>query len=455
MPIRASISDDAWPLDNRLAFNDQAKYLAMRATGVTPAAQWVWVYQRRVDLDALRRFHRNLGHGLLGRRIERSLLPFARHRWVSSRASSDIDIATCARHHAELIDWADERAHLPVDPERGPGWHVGVQPFSDGSTAISLVASHCLVDGVGGGLAIADAIKGTLGDLGYPLPGSRTRLGTVFSDARHTVQGLPEVARALAAAANQARRRRGNSARSGSSRPLVISERTGDSVVLPAITIYVDQGDWDARAKALGGTSNSLFIAIAAKLGDRAGCRHADDGTISLGMTVNDRTAGDTRANAFSLATIAVDPTGVTTDLSGIRASTKHALRTLPAARDESARLLPLIPLTPEWAARRMAHRLLATPAVGCSYLGDVDPVIGRPDGTDADSFFARGVTQHLTRQIVQQVHGTTAVSGGHIGGKTFIAVIVYRLDGKSLQPVLRELAADTLADLDLPGVIV
>ncbi len=42
-------------------------------------------------------------------------------------------------------------------------------------------------------------------------------------------------------------------------------------VVVPGITIYVDLDDWDARAKALGGTSNTLAAGLTAKLGGAHG----------------------------------------------------------------------------------------------------------------------------------------------------------------------------------------
>ena len=125
-------------------------------------------------LMGLRRFHRNLGCGLLGRRIERSPLPFARDRWVKAAASEDIDIAATPRRRADVSAWADERARLPIDPEWGPGWHLGVLPLEDGGTAVSLVASHTVVDAVGFGQAIADAAEGRTRDLGYPPAGSRT-----------------------------------------------------------------------------------------------------------------------------------------------------------------------------------------------------------------------------------------------------------------------------------------
>ena len=172
---------------------DQASFLGLRATGLGQLVQWVWVYRARGRLDGLERFHHNLGHGLLGRRIERSPLPFGRHRWVTSAQAPAIDVAERARPRAELSDWADERAQLPIDPEWGPGWHLGVLPLTDGSTAVSLVASHCLVDGLGGALAIADAVKGeTRAISAIRRPRSRTRLRAVVPTPARPCRGCPK-----------------------------------------------------------------------------------------------------------------------------------------------------------------------------------------------------------------------------------------------------------------------
>src|SRR3954469_6536330 len=62
-------------VDSTLAYIDQGSFLGLRALGRGPLAQYAWIYERQVDLDGLRRFHHNLGRGLLGRRIERSPLP--------------------------------------------------------------------------------------------------------------------------------------------------------------------------------------------------------------------------------------------------------------------------------------------------------------------------------------------------------------------------------------------
>ncbi|HEX2284514.1 MAG TPA: hypothetical protein VHI10_06755, partial [Mycobacterium sp.] len=288
------------PPDNRLAYTDQLLFLGQRATGQELVMQAVWVYEHAVDVDGLKRFHRNFGYGLFGRRIERSPLPFGRHRWVSSVGpASGIDIVECARARTELSDWVDERAQMPIDPETGPGWHLSVLPMTDGSTAVSLVMSHCLSDGLGALQSIVDAVKGNRRDLGYPRPRSRSRLRAVLSDLRQSVRDAPEVARTLVAAVKLAYRRRHEIARTGASRAAA-SRKEGDdgTVVAPALTIYVDLDDWDARASSLAGTSYSLVAGFAAKLGDRMGRRRAGDGSVTLHIPISDRTPDDTRANA-------------------------------------------------------------------------------------------------------------------------------------------------------------
>lgn len=441
--------------DNRLAFIDQASFLGLRATGQGQVVQCVWVYGRAVDLERLRRFQHNLGHGLLGRRIERSPLPFARHRWVACRAPSVIDVAEGPRAREELSAWADERAELPVDPEWGPAWHLGVVPFTDGTTAISLVVSHTVADGLGLCVAIADAVRGNARDFGYPQPHSRGRARAALQDARQTARGTPEIARTLVAAARLARRRHGDIAKSRT--PPRVTGLGGDKLVrVPAITIHIDQSDWDMCAKALGGTSNSLFAGFAAKLAAHCGRRRTGDGAVTLSFPVSDRTAHDTRANALSFASFAVEPTRVTADLRDVRAAIKQALRNLREVPDESLRLLPLTPLTPKRAVKRLADLafVYADLPVGCSNLGDLDPAVGRPDGNDADQVFLRLREQRVTRGSLERSHGQLFLGSGRTGNKVFITVVGYQPGNADSKAALRGLATQTLTEFDLTGTI-
>ncbi|MGB8407349.1 MAG: hypothetical protein WCE30_25135, partial [Mycobacterium sp.] len=158
--------------DDVLAYVDQAMFLGLRATGQAAVMQSVWVYEHPVDMDGLRRFHYNFGHGLWGRRIEPSILPFGRHRWVSSLGPPLPIRIEEVRPRSELSDWLDEHAQVPLDPEWGPSWELALQPLDDGATALSLVVSHCIGDGGGMLRAMADAALGRIDDTAYPQPAS-------------------------------------------------------------------------------------------------------------------------------------------------------------------------------------------------------------------------------------------------------------------------------------------
>lgn len=455
---RRASNGDARP-DNRLALADEALLAEHHAADMTVIIQVTWVYERAVDLEGLRRFHHNLGHGLLGRRIERPALPIARHRWVLDRGPSHVDIAGCVRPRTELSDWVDERSQLPIDVERGPGWHLGVVPFTDGSTAVSLVLSHNLIDGLGLALVIIEAALGKTRDLGYPPPRSRTRLRAAVQDARQTAQDVPEVARALVTAAKLARKqaRQRDDARSPAPRPVAIRGGDGDEVVLaPALTIFIDLDDWDACAEARGGASHTLAAAFAAKLGERIGRRRASDGAVTLQLPLSDRTEDDTRAMALSYARVSVDSTRVTKDLGDIRATIKQALKTHRETPDESSELLWLPSFTPKRALKRMVDRMPADPdlPVFCSYLGDLSSAISHPDGTEAATSNARGTGQHETRKWLDRTGGRMIVLSGRLSGKIFISVGAYQPGAKNTKTALRELAEQTLAEFDLTGEI-
>lgn len=57
-------------MDTRLADMDQASFLARRALGYRMRLQFSWIYNRPVNVDGLRRFHRGFSDGLLG--VERA-----------------------------------------------------------------------------------------------------------------------------------------------------------------------------------------------------------------------------------------------------------------------------------------------------------------------------------------------------------------------------------------------
>lgn len=442
------------PVGNTLAYLDQAAFAALRAVHQA-LIQVTWVYDRAVDVDGLRRFHQNLGYGLLGRRIERSPVPFARDHWVKAPPPSDddIDFAATARPRDQIKAWADERVRLPIDPEWGPGWHLGVLPLEDGGTAVSLVTTHTLVDAIGFLEAITDAAEGRRRDLGYPAAGSRTPIRAVREDLRETIKHLPDVAHALAAVVRRARRDRKELGSSTKASPPAPKATGNDPLVeVPALTAYVDSADWDALAKSLGGSSNSLAAGIASRLAVMAG-RVKEDGTVTLRFSISLRTEGDTRGNALTAVDITVDPNRPLKDLGEMQAEiTAGILTAMEDPDNEWLAPLPLAAMTPRWALRRVAGMALggSTLPVTCSNVGEFSGPANRPDGTDADYISVRNLEPDMKLSVLEAMGGQLFLASGRGREKVFLRVSGYLPGRRNTIDDLRELVSLTLAEFDL-----
>jgi hypothetical protein len=366
-------------------YPDQALFLALRGAGQGAVMQGLWIYDRPVDIDGLRAFHRNLHHGLLGRLIEPSALPFGRHRWVAAPdGQANFDIAGQARPRAELFDWADEQVALPLDPQWGPAWRIGLQPFSDGSSAVSVVVSHCIADGAGTIMACVAAIHGVTRDLGYPPPRSLPRARAARRDLRQFARDLPEVGRTLGRAAKVATRRRRDLAK-----PAPVPTGVGSGVArVPSAAVFVDIPQWDQRAESLGGNSFSLVSGFAGRVAMNLGRRRASDGAVTLMIPVNEREdLENTGGNVVSIATVSFDPEKVTADLGEPRAAIREGLRHAREVPDEMVELVPLIPFVPKRGFAKIADVAFGFSTdlrVSCSNLGDLPADFLKIDGTAA-----------------------------------------------------------------------
>jgi hypothetical protein len=436
-------------MSNLLDLFDQTFFLGERATGATNLLQCVWVYDNAIDIDGLRQFHRNLQRGRLSRRIERSPLPFGRHRWVTPTDQSDLEIAA-PRARGEFDAWLGEQAATTLDSERGPGWHLAVLPFTDGGAGVSLVISHCLTDGVGLCEALADAACGREDPIDWPAAKSRKRRQALREDTGQAARDLPAIRRAAVTAARLARESRGTKA-SGVGR----SATGGDEyITMPTSTIFVDADEWDARAQALGGTSNTLLEGFAARIAQRVG-RVTADGSVNLGMPVNERTTGDTRANALANVDIIVDPAPATTDLREIRSATKQALIHRQEVPDERWALLPLVPLLPKRLIRQLLYMAAGDgTSVGASNIGVVGPAAYRPDGTNADQFAIKNLGPGVTKTIIHRLGGLLSLVSGTANGRRFVSIVAYQSGRLESKEDLRQALSSTLDDFSLTADI-
>ena len=232
--------------------------------------------QPPVDIDGLRKFHHHLQRGLYPAASQPSPLRFVRHRWVSADGPSDIEIVETPRPRAELDAWLKEQATAPIDAEHGPEWHLAVLPFTDGGAAVSLAVSHNLADGVGCRRRWRmRRIAATPRSAGRPLG----RAGGGRRCARMPVK--PCATFRLSAAAPLPRHgwpgaRRGGAGAAPSTRGLRLPAAADEPLTPPMATVFVDAGEREARAHALGGTSNALLAGLAAHLAQRMGRVTAD-----------------------------------------------------------------------------------------------------------------------------------------------------------------------------------
>ena len=439
-------------VDNTIDYMDQASFLGVRALGHGPVIQWNWIYSHEVDLDGLQRFHDNLGRGLLGRRVEVSPLPFGRHRWISGSGSRGIEIAAAPIPRADVPAWFDAQALLPIDAEHGPTYRVSVQPVAEGGAAVSLLASHTVVDGVGLVIAVTEAASGVTRDLPYPAAGSRTKGQALREDSRAFARAIPDMAKSVVAAIQVARNHRDDL--SPSPRAAVTKGGSDHVVTVPAVTVHLDIEQWDRRADALGGTPNSLFHGFATRLGHNLGWVTAD-GSVKLSVPVNERLPeNDNRGNALTGITMTADPSEVITDLTGVRAAFKTALSGLGEARHELLAPLPLTPLVPRGAARRLEGLVRGDRVVGSSNVADMDPMANRPDGTDAEWFAAR-MCERLTGADLRRSDGVFfPLVGGRINGRVYISVGYANAEGSNTRAELIETVERTLRDLGLSGTV-
>jgi diacylglycerol O-acyltransferase / wax synthase len=437
-------------MDNVLDPVDQSMFDLGQAVGVTMVAQGVWVYNRGIDIEGLRRFHDHLQRGRLSRRIERSPLGFGRHRWISPNGSSAIEIVASARPREEFNAWLNEQANTTLDCEHGPVWHLAVLPFTDGGAGVSLVIPHCVTDGVGMLEALEDAALGRGDPISWPAGASRRRWQAVREDATQTVRDVPAIGRAVVASVRLARNSR-NGARAAAPAPTALPALPAgadEPFAVPLATIFVDAGEWDARAHSIGGTSNALLVGLAAQLAQRRG-RVTADGLVTIRIPVNERTAGDTRGNAVGNVDITVDPAPVTTDLREIRAAIKQGLNRHLEVPDDERAVWSVLPLLPK---RLIKFRGSNATGVVASNLGVINPAASRADGTEAEYFAVQMRYAGVTKAMLDQFGGLQIVASGRVRGQVFVMALAYQAGRPDSDDGLLYDLSSALKDFSLTG---
>jgi hypothetical protein len=116
---------------------------------------------------------------------------------------------------------------------------------------------------------------------------------------------------------------------------------------------------------------------------------------------------------------------------------------------------VPLTPLTPKRVARKLHGLAMGVGRpVGCSNVGDADPDVNRPDGTDADFFWARTVEWPITPGELDHMGGLLMIGSLRIHGKVVVSVMNWEPGSVNTREKLRETIEAAIADFGLTATL-
>jgi hypothetical protein len=459
--IETSTPDAPTYARHRLAWLDQLAYELFRVSGRSQLMQCLWLYDRDVNLAALARTNERLAALSFNRLIEPSSWPWGRPRWVKPAGTPILpEQSPHLLPRSRLLQWANRHARAPIDPVIGPAWRMAIQQFDDGSTAVSIVGSHLLLDGMGALRAIEAAVNG----MGIPSPylpkGARRRLSGCVSDAWQILADARRTVAALARIAHANLHRPAGPVQ----RPAVTAAEAGPGpsriVELPAVVVTVDSPTWFACERRLGGGLNTLLPGFVASLASQLGRRRFSDGAISLLVPINRRRGlDDERALAIEFHMMSVAPAGLTTNLRPVNAALKALLRA--AAKNQTDVLtsfLPAIAWIPRTAAKALVNRLFNYAGelpVSCSDLGMLPDGLARIDGALCLHLMTRAVDVNVTRQDLERSHGHLVVVASRYDKTVSLCIEACQLGPTpTTADELRLVASRTLADFGLNGIV-
>ncbi|MFC8453795.1 hypothetical protein [Kitasatospora sp. NPDC057223] len=368
----------------RLNPTDEMLYAAAGALGSSRVIQVLWRFPEPVSTAALEAEWHRLDRSRLSRRADGPAVPGARRRWVPANNEEPLFADRRPLTGQGAMAWIDAQVRVPLPAGSDALWRLAAAPYQGGSL-LSLTVPHFRCDGLGAFEAIASrsSVSGigrrsAGGDLGGDLAdalgqAARAVTGSARWAARLLVRP-PERARLAAAL------RGGRAPAPAGSAPRFFSSAIFD----------VDAALWEERARAHGGTVNSLFVEIAANL-VRTAVPRERTAAVDVGVPMSlRRGAADGRANALVVVPLTL-PGGARRDggLHGTRRATKDLLRQSGA---HSSTLVP----EPLWhlLPARYADRLKAPGAqqtdVVASNFGQVPDAVARFAGRTADSVALR-----------------------------------------------------------------
>ncbi|MBF6330548.1 hypothetical protein IU452_18785 [Nocardia transvalensis] len=387
--------------------------------GTPIALQGLWRTTGRVDIELLREVHGALRVGPLGRRVVRPRVPGARPYWRPNRSAHPLRVAERPIPADGLLEWADAQG-FDLDPEFGPGWRLATARLDDGGSVVSLTCSHALADGRGLVIAVDNALAGTAVT-------EHAAVQSDWADARRQWSVvLNGTARAL---------RRGIPSRPEAPAPRV----AGTEAATHSAVLQIPAADWELTAAARGGTANSLFVYVVAKMLWDSGF---PEPTISASLPV------DTRDEPH------VDNDMAMTEVTVTRADTPATLREKCRAAYEHRMSSP--GALPEELLQVLPDRLSYTLSRGagerdilCSNIGPLPNSLSRLGPHRCTGVAARAIHPGLSPTHLPRTHLSAYLS--RISHTYTLALTTLDPTRIHSPKALKDLATTTLTTLELP----
>ncbi|MGW4844445.1 hypothetical protein [Nocardia brasiliensis] len=357
----------------------------------------IWLFDTELSDATLDRFHRLLQRGVLGRVAATPFIGTAGDRWVRAHAFAPVQRYAGALPREHVTDWIAERARGELDTYGGPAWRLSVTTLDDGGSAVSLLVSHTLTDG----LALIRALEEAAASSPRAWSFEADRVGRFrlfVSDLFAAVRRLAALAPAVPTVARfirEARQQPHHGSVPPPPAPLTATPHT--DFTLPFVLAVVPAEQWRKQAEARGGNDASLAVAVMAELATRVG-RTDEQGRARIAMPVSIRQPQhDTRGNALGAIDLVVDRTGANDDLTEIRAEVKRKLQRRESDGRAYDALLKLALVLPPSVFRKLARDLTKDQVTtGCSYVTCPDPLVRTVAGVPASVFSLGLITQRL-----------------------------------------------------------
>ncbi|MFH9423984.1 hypothetical protein [Streptomyces sp. NPDC017529] len=368
----------------RLNATDEMLHTAGETLGSARIVQVLWRFPTPVPRSALEREWRRLNRGRLSRRAAPAAVPGARRKWVAAHNGEPLHTDQRPLAGPEVQDWIDTQVRAPLPVGSASMWRLAAAPYRDGHL-VSLTVPHFRCDGLGLFHAIASHEPGGRPPEGWGAALATSDLGEALGQVARALAGSAQwTARLLTDSRHRARLR---TALRGAGPPAAAG--SAPRFFTSAIA-ELDAGGWEKRARAHGGTVNSLFVEMAANL-VRRHVRNGRPAAIDVGIPTSLRHGdSDGRANALVVVPLTVPGGEVRhNDLRRTREETKDLLR---RTGGHSGTLVPeplwhLLPA--RWAGALKAPGAQQTDVVASNFGTAPDGVVHFAGGT-ADSVALR-----------------------------------------------------------------